>query len=82
MYLAKMGDQVLSESQISLDTESVYIYSVTAGMYCMSSYATAIGVRTNVIKVAVEDLAVNLGWPGNREEVRAEIQLSNEQIGQ
>ncbi|KAM7261204.1 hypothetical protein ACFE04_026679 [Oxalis oulophora] len=38
------------------------VATVTAGMYCMSRYATDIGVRTDVIKVAVEDLAVNLGW--------------------
>ncbi|KAL3622284.1 hypothetical protein CASFOL_033695 [Castilleja foliolosa] len=39
----------------------VGVATVTAGMYCMSRYATDIGVRTDVIKVAVEDLAVNLG---------------------
>lgn len=38
--------------------------TITAGMYCMSRYASDIGVRTDVLKVAVEDLAVNLGWPG------------------
>ncbi|XP_073062302.1 protein LEAD-SENSITIVE 1-like [Primulina eburnea] len=40
----------------------VGVATVTAGMYCMSRYATDIGVRTDVIKVPVEDLAVNLGW--------------------
>ncbi|RZC69635.1 hypothetical protein C5167_032746 [Papaver somniferum] len=40
----------------------VGVATVTAGMYCMSRYATDIGVRTDVIKVAVEDMAVNLGW--------------------
>ncbi|KAL9998328.1 putative LRAT domain-containing protein [Helianthus debilis subsp. tardiflorus] len=40
----------------------VGIATVTAGMYCMSRYATDIGVRTDVVKVAVEDLAVNLSW--------------------
>lgn len=45
------------------------VATVTAGMYCMSRYATDIGVRSDVIKVAVEDLAVNLGWgPGGEEE--------------
>jgi len=40
----------------------VGVATVTAGMYCMSRYATDIGVRTDVVKVAVEDLAINLGW--------------------
>ncbi|XP_071932798.1 protein LEAD-SENSITIVE 1 [Coffea arabica] len=60
----------------------VGVATVTAGMYCMSRYATDIGVRTDVIKVAVEDLAVNLGWPGSRAEVGAENELSIEQIAQ
>lgn len=38
----------------------VGVATVTAGMYCMSRYATDLGVRTDVIKVAVEDMAVNL----------------------
>lgn len=33
------------------------VATVTAGMYCMSRYATDIGVRTDVIKVMVEDIA-------------------------
>ncbi|MCL7039632.1 hypothetical protein MKW94_007536 [Papaver nudicaule] len=40
----------------------VGVATVTAGMYCISRYASDIGVRTDVIKVAVEDMAVNLGW--------------------
>uniref|UniRef100_A0A5B6ZRG7 Putative Lecithin retinol acyltransferase n=1 Tax=Davidia involucrata TaxID=16924 RepID=A0A5B6ZRG7_DAVIN len=55
----------------------VGVATVTAGMYCMSRYATDIGVRTDVIKVAVEDLAVNLGWGG---EVADENEASNRQI--
>ncbi|KNA11649.1 hypothetical protein SOVF_132830 [Spinacia oleracea] len=46
----------------------VGVVTMTAGMYCMSRYATDIGVRSDVIKVAVEDLAVNLGWNGSEEE--------------
>ncbi|GMH00391.1 hypothetical protein Nepgr_002230 [Nepenthes gracilis] len=42
--------------------------TVTAGMYCMSRYATDIGVRSDVIKVAVEDLTVNLGLASSEEE--------------
>ncbi|WMV11598.1 hypothetical protein MTR67_004983 [Solanum verrucosum] len=45
----------------------VGVATVTAGMYCMSRYATDIGVRSDVIKVAVEDLAVNLGWGSSNE---------------
>lgn len=45
----------------------VGVATVTAGMYCMSRYATDIGVRTDVIKVAVEDLSVNLGWMNTEE---------------
>lgn len=47
----------------------VGIATATAGMYCMSRYATDIGVRSDVIKVAVEDLAVNMGWQDGLEEV-------------
>ncbi|XP_059456586.1 uncharacterized protein LOC132186615 [Corylus avellana] len=36
-----------------------------AGMYCMTRYANDIGVREDVMKVAVEDLAENMGWEGN-----------------
>ncbi|XP_059634407.1 protein LEAD-SENSITIVE 1 [Cornus florida] len=55
----------------------VGVATVTAGMYCMSRYATDIGVRTDVIKVAVEDLAVNLGWGSGVDEVPEENQVSN-----
>ncbi|KAL9320498.1 hypothetical protein ACSQ67_012337 [Phaseolus vulgaris] len=57
----------------------VGVATVTAGMYCMSRYATDIGVRSDVIKVPVEDLAVNLGWNGPQEEV-AENETSDRQI--
>ncbi|KAI3444382.1 hypothetical protein Pfo_001047 [Paulownia fortunei] len=57
----------------------VGVATMTAGMYCMSRYATDIGVRTDVIKVAVEDLAVNLGW-GNHEEIATENVISNRQL--
>lgn len=35
------------------------VATMTVGMYCMSRYATDIGVRSDVVKVAVEDLAMN-----------------------
>lgn len=47
----------------------VGVATVTAGMYCASRYATDIGVRTDVVKVAVEDMAVNLDWEGPSEEI-------------
>ncbi|OAY62127.1 protein LEAD-SENSITIVE 1 isoform X1 [Manihot esculenta] len=54
----------------------VGVATVTAGMYCMSRYATDIGVRSDVIKVAVEDLAVNLGWTDPHEEVYEDNEAS------
>lgn len=57
----------------------VGVATMTAGMYCMSRYATDIGVRSDVVKVAVEDLAVNLGW-GNNEDIAAENVNTNGQI--
>ncbi|KAJ9692778.1 hypothetical protein PVL29_011729 [Vitis rotundifolia] len=59
----------------------VGVATVTAGMYYMSRYATDIGVRTDVIKVAVEDLAVNLGWGDGTEEVVEDNDAFNRQIG-
>lgn len=35
---------------------------VGAGVYCLSRYAVDLGIRQDVIKVPVEDLAANLGW--------------------
>ncbi|XP_047319354.1 protein LEAD-SENSITIVE 1 [Impatiens glandulifera] len=35
------------------------VATMTVGMYCMSRYATDIGVRSDVVKVDVEDLAMN-----------------------
>lgn len=50
----------------------VGLATVTAGVYCLSRYATDIGVRTDVVKVPVEDLAVNLGWSTRMEPSSAE----------
>ncbi|XP_076920263.1 protein LEAD-SENSITIVE 1-like [Bidens hawaiensis] len=55
----------------------VGVATVTAGMYCMSRYATDIGVRTDVVKVAVEDLAVNLGWMDGLQEAFQENEASS-----
>ena len=54
------------------------VATVTAGMYCMSRYATDIGVRSDVIKVAVEDVAMNLGWgAGGQQEAATMALLTN-----
>lgn len=56
----------------------VGVATVTAGMYCVGRYATDIGVRSDVIKVPVEELAVNLGWAdseGGTTNVTATVQL-------
>ncbi|XAR62943.1 hypothetical protein NMG60_11022694 [Bertholletia excelsa] len=64
----------LLSSPLKLLTPSpVGMAIVTAGMYCMSRYATDIGVRSDVIKVAVEDLAVNLGWGASNQEEQDNI---------
>ncbi|GFY81539.1 NC domain-containing protein-like protein [Actinidia rufa] len=56
----------------------VGVATVTAGMYCMSRYATDIGVRSDVIKVAVEDVAKNLGWgAGGQQEAATMALLTN-----
>ncbi|KAE8698019.1 putative serine/threonine-protein kinase WNK4-like [Hibiscus syriacus] len=55
----------------------VDVVTGAAGMYCMSRYATDIGVRSDVIMVAVEDLAVNLGWAAPRDEAAQENEASN-----
>ncbi|KAG6403700.1 hypothetical protein SASPL_135928 [Salvia splendens] len=53
--------------------------TVTAGMYCVSRYATDIGVRTDVIKVAVEDLAGSVRWENN-EGVAAQDAILERQL--
>lgn len=46
----------------------VGVATVTAGMYCVSRYATDIGVRKDVVKVAVEDLTGTVLWENTEEE--------------
>lgn len=53
---------MLSSSLKFLVPSPIGVAAVTAGMYCASRYMTDIGVRSDVIKVPVEDIAVNLGW--------------------
>lgn len=40
--------------------------AISAGVYCFSRYAIDLGIRQDVVKVSVEDLAVNLGWSESR----------------
>ncbi|XP_057778596.1 protein LEAD-SENSITIVE 1-like isoform X2 [Salvia miltiorrhiza] len=47
----------------------VGVATMTAGMYCISRYATDIGVRSDVVKVSVEELSINLGWGSDQENV-------------
>ncbi|KAL0732212.1 hypothetical protein Bca4012_008421 [Brassica carinata] len=51
---------VLSSPFSLLIPNPIGVATVTAGMYCMSRYATDIGVRKDVVKVSVEGLALNL----------------------
>ncbi|KAK3122341.1 hypothetical protein QOZ80_8BG0668340 [Eleusine coracana subsp. coracana] len=59
--------------------------AVTAGMYCAGRYITDIGVRKDVVKVEVEDLAAHLGWrrafkqPHQQEPVKKKTQPHHEQ---
>jgi hypothetical protein len=52
--------------------------TLSAGTYSMNRYANDIGVRDDVIRVRVEDLAVNLGWAGPREEVADDSEASEQ----
>jgi len=54
--------------------------TVTAGMYCAGRYITDIGVRKDVVKVAAEDLGVNLGWKRRGTEEKAEEEDSDGQV--
>lgn len=71
---------ILSSPLKLLMPSPVGVATMTAGMYCMSRYATDIGVRTDVMKVAVEDLAANLGWTDDSEEAAADGEDSNTQL--
>lgn len=55
-------------SPLKLFTSSpVGMVLATTGMYCFSRYATDIGVRTDVVKVKVEDMVLFHGCEGQRE---------------
>ncbi|KAM3281684.1 protein LEAD-SENSITIVE 1 [Capsicum chacoense] len=55
----------------------VGVATLTAGMYCMNRYATDIGVRSDVVKVAVENLAEKLSYGSSRERANVEHKSSN-----
>ncbi|KAE8724067.1 putative serine/threonine-protein kinase WNK4-like [Hibiscus syriacus] len=71
---------LISSSVKVLMPSSIDVATVTAGTYCMSRYATDIGVRTDVIKVPVEDMAVNLDWAGCQDEATEENETSNQYL--
>ncbi|KAH7430458.1 hypothetical protein KP509_09G100300 [Ceratopteris richardii] len=49
---------------IPLSVSSIYLAGLptAVGIYCVSRYLKDLGIRRDVIKVPVEDLAINLGW--------------------
>jgi hypothetical protein len=71
---------ILSSPLNLLIPSPVGVATVTSGMFCMSRYATDIGVRSDVIKVAVEDLAMKLSWAGPLEEVPEDDDASGAMI--
>ncbi|KAL7165604.1 hypothetical protein ACSBR2_041313 [Camellia fascicularis] len=58
---------LLSSSLNLFGSSPVGMVTATAGMYCVSRYAADIGVRTDVIKLPVEDMALFNGWEGPNE---------------
>ncbi|KAK3030648.1 hypothetical protein RJ639_035852 [Escallonia herrerae] len=69
---------LLSSSLKLFLTSPVGVVTATAGMYCMSRYATDIGVRTDVVKVKVEDFARFHGWNGPKEELSEDNEFKEE----
>ncbi|CAO2170095.1 unnamed protein product [Urochloa humidicola] len=54
--------------------------AVTAGVYCAGRYITDIGVRKDVVKVEVENLAAHLGWRrAKAEEAAAAVKKQQQQ---
>ncbi|XP_057967514.1 protein LEAD-SENSITIVE 1-like [Malania oleifera] len=71
---------ILSSPLKFLMTSPVGVATATAGMYCMSKYATDIGVRSDVVKVQVEDMALLHGWVEHSEELPEEDENQERQI--
>ncbi|TKW11601.1 hypothetical protein SEVIR_6G242600v4 [Setaria viridis] len=53
--------------------------AVTAGVYCAGRYITDIGVRKDVVKVEVENLAAHLGWRRAKAEEAVKKQQQQQQ---
>lgn len=53
--------------------------AVTAGVYCAGRYITDIGVRKDVVKVEVEDLAAHLGWRRAKAQEEAAVLKKQQQ---
>nr|CAB3481643.1 unnamed protein product [Digitaria exilis] len=53
--------------------------AVTAGVYCAGRYITDIGVRKDVVKVEVENLAAHLGWRRAKAEQAAAMRKQQQQ---
>ncbi|KAK2978664.1 hypothetical protein RJ640_019121 [Escallonia rubra] len=69
---------LLSSSLKLFLTSPVGVVAATAGMYCMSRYATDIGVRTDIVKVKVEDFALFHGWNGPKVELAEDNEFKEE----
>ncbi|PSR91410.1 Lecithin retinol acyltransferase [Actinidia chinensis var. chinensis] len=59
---------IVSSSLKLFMSSPVGVATATAGMYCMSRYATDIGVRTDVVKVPVEHITLFQVSEGHNEE--------------
>lgn len=68
---------LLSSPLKMLIPSPVGVATLTAGMYCMHRYATDIGVRSDVVKVAVENLVEKLGYGSSHEGVIIQYEDSN-----
>ncbi|KAK3005519.1 hypothetical protein RJ639_016359 [Escallonia herrerae] len=75
---APLAALLSSSLKLFLTTSPVGVVTATAGMYCMSRYATDIGVRTDVVKVKVEDFALFHGWNGPKEELAEDNEFKEE----
>ncbi|XP_009773718.1 protein LEAD-SENSITIVE 1-like [Nicotiana tabacum] len=67
----------LLSSPLKLLIPPVGVATVTTGMYFMNRYKTDFGVRKDVVKVAVEELALKLGFGSSNERAMAEHVASN-----
>lgn len=52
--------------------------AASAGVYFFYRYATDIGIRKDVVKIAVEDLAVNMGWAQQAQQAASQVLSSGE----